>query len=68
VLLELLVVGCDCLGVLLAPLPALQSRKFFRERALERGGKIDAGLTRRLEQVAAKADVGGALCARWSAG
>jgi hypothetical protein len=68
VLLELLVIGGDCLGVLLAPLPALQSRKFFRERAFERGGKIDAGFTRRLEQVASKADVCGALCAPWGAG
>jgi hypothetical protein len=68
VLLELLVIGRDCLGVLLAPLPALQLRQFFRERAFQRGRKIDAGFTRRLEQVAAKADVCGALCARWGAG
>jgi hypothetical protein len=68
VLLKLPVVGCDCLGVRLAPLPALQSRKFFRERAFERRGKIDAGFTGRLEQVATKADVGGALYALWGAG
>jgi len=68
VLLELLVIGCDCLGVRLAPLPALQLRQLFRERPFERGGKIDAGFTRRLEQVAAKADVRGALCARWGEG
>ena len=66
-LLELLVIGCDCLGVLLAPLPALQSRKFFHKRAFERRGEIDAGFPRRLQQVATKADVCGALCARWAA-
>src|SRR4029077_14788370 len=68
VLLAPLVIGRDRPRVLLAPLAALQSRQLFRQRAFERRGKIDAGCTRGLEQLATEADVGGALGSGCAAG
>ncbi len=61
VLLDEIVVRRNRIAIVVAPLLALRLGKFFGQRPFEGGRKIDAGFARGGEQVAADADIGGAL-------